>query len=86
MSNKLIGKSKQVFNTSLFYDAVRSETSPNKLSPTIASSFLDATYFNVTYDEAATENNQDKVRIAVGANFDLNDQGLQKLMRPQNFL
>ncbi len=79
MSNKLIGKSKQVFNTSLFYDAVRSETSPNKLSPTIASSFLDATYFNVTYDEAATENNQDKVRIAVGANFDLNDQGLQKI-------
>ena len=64
MSNKLVGKTKQVFNTSLYYDSVRSVSNPDKLSEQLAVNVLDASYFTAVYSPIITENNQDKLRMA----------------------
>ncbi len=78
MSNKLVGKTKQVFNTSLYYDSVRSVSNPDKLSEQLAVNVLDASYFTAVYSPIITENNQDKLRISVGSNFNLLNGSLQK--------
>jgi len=84
VSNKLIGKTKRVFNTSIYFDAIRSTSDPQKLNQSIATEILNSSYFSVSYNSVADENNQDKLRIAIGSNFSKNETGLQYKNEPPN--
>ncbi len=82
MNNKLVGKNKDVFNSSVYFNSSRSTDDQERLSDTIAVERLESSHFNVPLVAQDSIQNIDKARIIIGSNIDFFDNELQRNIDP----
>ena len=82
MSSKLVGKNKDVFNSSVYFNSVRSAEDEERLSDTIVVERLESPHFNVPLVAQDSIQNIDKARIIIGSNIDFFDNELQRNVNP----